>query len=264
MKYPNLQIEENITLYTAMEGTSTAAIFLAIALCYADACSNTERPGRAVHAFKHYLDIVFSMSRFSRAHIQMAKKLYHYSMNMEKIELLDDAGVGTGFNTTFPEEVKELSTKFTQPFINTKKLTDGAGKYIASSYFFRTKKVRDRFSNRESNYVGQRGDKYSDVVRLYEKMYIYLKDLHIAKWQDKHGNILTTFFSQIGDVLPYEKGAWFRLKGSISKHQEYQGVKQTTISSVKLYTINALEYADLVLGFGTCLNIPAKDLKDAL
>lgn len=98
---------------------------------------------------------------------------------------------------------------------------------------------------RKSEYVGSEKDKIEMNVTLeYTKLIAtFYGQSKLMKFKDEAGNILVWFAS--GDTSGFEVkedngmfadaiGKTFRIKGTVKKHEEYNGVKQTIITRVKI------------------------------
>lgn len=86
----------------------------------------------------------------------------------------------------------------------------------------------------KSGFIGELKQRLEFVVKLeFVKSFdtqFGISTLH--KFRDAEGNILTWFSSSGSDVTD-KKGQEIRIKGTVKKHEEYKGTKQTVISRVK-------------------------------
>ena len=89
-------------------------------------------------------------------------------------------------------------------------------------------------SQETSNYVGNVGDKVT--VEVKEAKYITSWEgaygtTHLYKFWDKDGNVLTWFASKLIEVSPENVK---KITGTVKAQEEYQGVKQTVLTRVKV------------------------------
>ncbi len=88
----------------------------------------------------------------------------------------------------------------------------------------------------DSQYVGKEGDKVQVKVKVLrvifmENGYGYRPtSTAIIKMQDEQGN-LYTWFTQVGDM---KQGEEYTLKGTVERHQEYKGIKETVLTRCKV------------------------------
>lgn len=97
-------------------------------------------------------------------------------------------------------------------------------------YFEERKLQRD--ADLKSQYVGAIGEKI-EFEATVEKVILTASDwgsLNIHKMRTLDGNIMTWFAS--ADEL--ETGLTYKLVGTVKKHEEYRGAKQTTVTRVRL------------------------------
>jgi hypothetical protein len=94
----------------------------------------------------------------------------------------------------------------------------------------------------ESEWIGQVGDKVNMEVtytkcHTYETHFTYYGETHyIHQFTDSEGNVLVWKTSNgLGDVPTESK---VQIKGTIKGHDEYNGVKQTTLTRCKIISLN--------------------------
>lgn len=103
--------------------------------------------------------------------------------------------------------------------------------------------IKDDYAERtsKSNYVGEIGERYSDIVKLvniftFTSNYSYYGELiGIYKFEDKNGNIIvwkTAFKDNLNENNFYE------LSGVIKDHSKYRNEKQTTLTRCKYRETN--------------------------
>lgn len=87
-----------------------------------------------------------------------------------------------------------------------------------------------------SQYIGLEGDKIQAKVKVLRVIYVENgygyrpTSTAIIKMQDEQGNLFT-WFTQVGEM---EQGQEYTIKGTVKKHQEYKGVKETVITRCKV------------------------------
>lgn len=90
-----------------------------------------------------------------------------------------------------------------------------------------------------SEYVGTVGEVYDnevEVVSTFVSHAGYYGPTTIIGMKDADGNKLVWFSSGMASV---ERGEKIRIKGRVKKHEEYRGVKQTTLTRCKVFDLKA-------------------------
>jgi hypothetical protein len=89
-----------------------------------------------------------------------------------------------------------------------------------------------------SEYVGNIGDKFEgevEVTNVFVSNAGYYGPSMIIGMKDEAGNKLVWFSSSMPDV---ERGDKMHIKGTIKKHEEYRGVRQTALTRCKVRLLN--------------------------
>lgn len=89
----------------------------------------------------------------------------------------------------------------------------------------RARETRDA----ESGHVGAVKERieFSGVVEFETEREGYYGTTHVIKFRDDSGNVLTWFASGLQDVA---RGDMVRVVGTVKKHDEYRGVRQTVLT----------------------------------
>jgi hypothetical protein len=92
-----------------------------------------------------------------------------------------------------------------------------------------------QFAN--SEFVGQVGDRLYDIpitVVGYQQIEGAFGETNIIRMQDEKGNVFTWFASTGKTSMQMEVGQSYVISGTVKKHQEWKGRKETMLSRVKL------------------------------
>ena len=113
----------------------------------------------------------------------------------------------------------------------------GLAAYIVQGYLKTQERIKDRPDQRNSSFVGEKGDKICKDVTVLLKKALPMQDWDqfsktLVRMIDTEGNILVTFSTgQFPDGINVDDV--ITIRGTVIKHDEFNGVKQTILSRVQ-------------------------------